>query len=102
MFKRTRCTYVFQGMEIFLKVGCLVPELKPGQYVVMDNVNFHKSETVEELIENAGCTLIYLPTYSPDLNPIEKFWANLKRKIRGVAHNFNTIQESIDFAFQVC
>ena len=59
----------------------LVPELKAGQVVVMDNASFHKSPIIKELIENAGYRLVYLPPYYPDLNPIEKFWDNLKRLI---------------------
>ncbi len=55
----------------------LIPELKAGQTVIMDNAAFHKSYKIREAIEAAGCTLIFLPPYSPDLNPIEKFWANL-------------------------
>ncbi|MBE9033503.1 transposase, partial [filamentous cyanobacterium LEGE 11480] len=56
----------------------LVPALKPGQVVVMDNASFHKSERMRQLIEQAGCVLLFLPPYSPDLNKIEKFWARLK------------------------
>ena len=61
----------------------LIKELKPGQYVVMDNASFHKSQKTKELIESVGCKVIFLPPYSPDLNPIEKFWANMKRWIKG-------------------
>ena len=56
----------------------LVKELKTGQFVVMDKASFHKSQKTNELIEAAGCKVIFLPSYSPDLNPIEKFWANMK------------------------
>jgi len=54
----------------------LVPELHPGQIVIMDNAAFHKSQKTKELIERKGCRLVFLPPYSPDLNPIEKFWGN--------------------------
>lgn len=77
----------------------LVPELKPGQVIIMDNAAFHKSERTKQIIEEAGCRLLYLPPYSPDFNPIEKFWANLKYKINNIAHNFSTIQQAIDHAF---
>jgi transposase len=56
----------------------LVATLKPGQVVLMNNAAFHKHPRTREAIEAADCSLIYLPPYSPDLNPIEKFWANLK------------------------
>ena len=60
----------------------LIKELKPGQIVIMDNASFHKSLKTKELIESVGCKIMFLPTYSPDFNPIEKFWANMKRWIR--------------------
>lgn len=60
----------------------LVKELKTGQFVVMDNTSFHKSQKTKELIEAAGCKVIFLPPYSPDLNPIERFWVNMKRWIK--------------------
>jgi len=60
----------------------LIKELKPGQVVIMDNAAFHKSQKTKDLIESVKCKLIFLPPYSPDLNPIEKFWANMKRSIK--------------------
>lgn len=53
----------------------LLPVLTPGHIIVMDNASFHKSAKIKELIEEAGCELLFLPPYSPDLNPIEKHWA---------------------------
>src|SRR3954454_15038615 len=50
----------------------LAPSLCPGQVVVMDNLSSHKGSRVRELIETRGCELVYLPPYSPDLNPIEE------------------------------
>jgi transposase len=79
----------------------LVPELAPGQVVVLDNATFHKSEKTKWLIEQAGCTLLFLPAYSPDLNPIEVFWANLKTKIRNLIHNESTLAQVIDQAFSM-
>jgi len=81
----------------------LIPVLKPGQIIVMDNASFHKSAKTKELIESAGCRLIFLPPYSPDLNPIEKFWANLKCSLSKIIHNFKSLSDALDFLFrQVC
>ncbi len=69
----------------------LIKELIPGQIVIMDNASFHKSEKTKTLIESVGCSLIYLPAYSPDLNPIEKYWANLKRWIKQNIVNYQNL-----------
>ncbi len=63
----------------------LVPALKPGQAVVLDNLSSHKPPAVRALIERAGCTLHFLPPYSPDLNPIEQAWSKLKALLRTAA-----------------
>lgn len=60
----------------------LVPTLKPGDIVVMDNLGSHKSEAVRRLIRGAGAKLFLLPKYSPDLNPIEQVFAKLKHLLR--------------------
>jgi transposase len=79
----------------------LIPELKPGQVVIMDNAAFHKSQETKRLIEEAGCRIFFLPPYSPDLNPIEQFWANLKKKVRGLLEKIKAISlaDAIDQAF---
>lgn len=77
----------------------LVPELRPGQIVIMDNATFHKASKTKELIERAECVLLFLPPYSPDLNPIEKFWANFKRQVKDTVTKFNNLSEAIDNAF---
>lgn len=56
----------------------LLPQLSFGTTIVMDNAAFHKTPKTKELIEEAGCHLLYLPTYSPDLNPIEHCWHTIK------------------------
>jgi len=60
----------------------LCPALKPGDVVVMDNLSSHKVPGVREWIEKAGAEVLYLPSYSPDLNPIEKAWSKLKQLLR--------------------
>jgi transposase len=61
----------------------LAPSLPSGQVVVMDNLGAHKGGRVRELVEGRGCELLYLPTYSPDLNPIEQAFSKLKGLLRG-------------------
>jgi transposase len=63
----------------------LAPTLRPGQVVVMDNLGAHRPRRVRELIEARGCELIYLPPYSPDLNPIEEALSKVKYILRKVA-----------------
>jgi transposase len=76
----------------------LIPVLIPRQVVILDNASIHRSIKVRELIEQAGCYLIYLPPYSPDLNPIENYWAVLKAHIKKLRHKFDNIIEAIDQA----
>ena len=78
---------------------CLIPKLERGDTVILDNASFHKSPETRRLIEGAGCKLIYLPPYSPDLNPIEKVWARLKKIIQYATQTFDDISSSIDYAF---
>ncbi len=70
--------------EIFLAYldEVLGPQLRPGDLVIMDNLSSHKVAGVRERIKAAGADLLYLPPYSPDLNPIEKAWAKLKQILR--------------------
>jgi len=65
----------------------LVPWLRPGDLVLMDNLNIHKGQAVRDAIAAAGAQAVYLPTYSPELNPIELLWADLKRDLRKLAIN---------------
>ena len=63
----------------------LAPELKEGQMVIMDNLGAHRPKRVRQLIEQRGCQLIYLPSYSPDYNPIEEAFAKIKNLLREAA-----------------
>ena len=64
-------------------VRCVLrPTLRPGDIVIMDNLSAHKSELTLELIEQAGALALFLPPYSPDLNPIEKMWSKVKQYLR--------------------
>ena len=77
----------------------LVPELTPGDVVIMDNLQPHKAAGVRQMIEQAGATLLYLPPYSPDYNPIENMWSKVKRHLRSVAaRTYESLQEAITSA----
>jgi transposase len=78
----------------------LLPELKPGQIVIWDNASFHQSPQFTELIESVDCKLLYLPIYSPDLNPIEKWWAKLKAWIRRLRTRGMALKQALVLAFQ--
>jgi transposase len=69
------------AFEAFVE-DILVPTLTPGQLVVLDNLSVHKSAPARARIEAAGCRLVFLPTYSPDFNPIEQAFAKLKQALR--------------------
>jgi transposase len=60
----------------------LVPTLQPGQIVILDNLSVHKQPALQRAIEAAGCEVLFLPTYSPDFNPIEQAFAKIKHLIR--------------------
>jgi transposase len=63
----------------------LVPTLRPGDLVVLDNLSSHKGPRVAQLIRAAGAEVVYLPPYSPDLNPIELAFSKIKRGLRSLA-----------------
>ena len=69
------------AFEVFVE-HYLLPTLVPGQIIVLDNLSIHKGQRVRELVEAAGCSLLFLPTYSPDFNPIELAWSKLKSFLR--------------------
>lgn len=74
----------------------LLPVLEKEQVVIMDNCSIHKAPKVKQLIESVSCRLIYLPPYSPDLNPIENYWSVMKSNIKKIRNNFDDIVDAID------
>jgi transposase len=73
----------------------LVPELEPGDIVVMDNLPVHKSKRVADAIQASGCTLVFLPPYSPDLSPIENMWSKVKAILRtAAARTFDAVVDA--------
>lgn len=78
----------------------LVPTLKKGDIVIMDNLSSHKVAGVAEAIKNAGASILYLPPYSPDLNPIELMWSKLKSFLRKAkARTADLLMDAIGEAF---
>jgi transposase len=74
----------------------LCPQLRPGDVVVMDNLSSHKVTGVRERLQQRGADVLYLPPYSPDLNPIEKAWAKLKQLLRATkARDSRTLDQAI-------
>ena len=70
-------------LETYVK-RLLAPALHPGQVVVMDKLGAHRPKKIEELIEERGCELVYLPSYCPDLNPIEEALSKIKHILRKI------------------
>ena len=68
-------------VERFFKQD-LLPQLLPGSVLVLDNAPIHKGGNIEALAQGAGCRVLYLPPYSPDMNPIELIWSVVKRRVR--------------------
>jgi len=79
----------------------LVKAIPKGQTVIMDNASFHRKTKLKELAEKAGIRLLFLPAYSPDLNPIEKTWANMKRRLRDTLPSFHSVSAAVYDYFSV-
>lgn len=78
----------------------LAPTLRPGDIVLIDNLNVHKSEVAHRLIKTRGAQLVFLPPYSPDLNPIEQCWSKVKATLRKLkARTFDQLLEALCLAF---
>lgn len=80
---------------------CLLPCLEKGTTIVMDNAKFHRKKQLFKISEKFEMNLIFLPPYSPELNPIEKFWSYLKSYIKNNIHLFQSLDDAIFSFFQV-
>jgi transposase len=79
----------------------MVPNLRRGDVVVMDNLSSHKVSGVREMIEQVGARLMFLPPYSPDLNPIEPIWSKVKQTLRSIqARTQDALMEAVRTAFE--
>ena len=85
-------TKIVFDSEIYLRD---IEKLGKRVLIVMDNARFHRKNVLEKIIKGTGHCLLFLPPYSPDLNSIEKLWANMKKKLKDIAHNFNTLEEAV-------
>ncbi len=79
----------------------LLPSLQTGSVIVMDNASFHQKKVLHEMARQFGCHILFLPPYSPDLNPIEHFWAWLKSRLRKTLPFFSSLDDAIVDAFKV-
>jgi transposase len=87
------------AFEVYIE-QVLVPTLRPGDIVLMDNLSFHTAPCIRTLIESVGAHLEFLPPYSPDLNPIELCWSKVKTALRTAkARTFEALLEALADAF---
>jgi transposase len=87
------------AFEVYVE-QVLIPTLRPGDIVLMDNLSFHKAPRIRRLIESVGARLEFLPPYSPDLNPIELCWSKIKTALRATkARTFEALLDALDDAF---
>lgn len=85
----------------FWFANTLLLSLEPGSVIVLDNARFHRKNALEQLAAQAGCSVLFLPPYSPDLNPIEKFWAWLKAMLKKILPEFSSLDDAISHCFKL-
>jgi transposase len=80
---------------------CLLSEVAPHSVIVLDNAAFHRKTILPSIAAQKGCTILFLPAYSPDLNPIEKKWSWLKKRLRKVLPCFDSFGTAVSDCFKV-
>ena len=78
----------------------LLPLLAIGSVIILDNASFHRKKVLRALAQEAGMSIIFLPPYSPDLNPIEKYWAWLKKHLKKIITHYDELSLAISACFQ--
>ena len=86
----------------FWFTDCLLKEIEENSVIVLDNATFHKKSILLALAKQHNCEVIFLPPYSPNLNPIEKKWAWLKRTLRKTLPEFDSLDDALWNAFLLC
>jgi len=79
--------------------NCLLNEVKPRSIIILDNATFHKKSVLPSLAIKKNCTVLFLPPYSPVLNPIEKRWAWLKKRLRKILPDFFSLEQALATCF---
>jgi len=81
--------------------NCLLQEVKKGSTIILDNATFHRKSVLPDLAKKYDCDVLFLPPYSPDLNPIEKKWAWLKNRLRKIIPSITSFDLAVQNCFQV-
>ena len=91
--------YTDSGLFEFWFENCLLKEADSSSVIVLDNATFHKKSVLPALAKRYNCVVLFLPPYSPDLNPIEKKWAWLKKLLRKILPDFVSFQNALSACF---
>jgi len=78
---------------------CLIPNLPQSSTISMDNASFHRKSKLIPIAKKYGHNIIFLPPYSPELNPVENFWAWLRGKLKKILHLFDDFDEALRYCF---
>lgn len=97
IYKDTMKSDLFE--EWFEKM--LIPSLNRKTIIILDNASFHRMNKLQEITQKYGHIILPLPPYSPELNPIEKCWANIKELLRKILPFFNNFDSALSYCFEV-